>query len=230
MNINDDVYFEEEAKMWWTPKAGYFQKENESFMNVVNPFLKNKNTVIQAGGHCGFMPNLFKKEFHTVYTFEPMSTSFLCLTLNNPENNVIKMQACLGDKHGLFNVEQVNPNESGASFVNDGEVHLYQNGYGTPFTILPKEVGKIKVPMIMIDDLKLETCDFIQLDLEGYEYRALMGGQETILKYKPLLCLERVWSCRYGIDENVTDTLLRNWNYIEVASINTDHIYQYKGN
>lgn len=229
MTINADVYFDENVKMWWTPQAGGINAENEKFMEVVNPFLKAKNTVIQAGGHCGFMPALFKKEFHTVYTFEPISTSFMCLALNNPENNVIKIQACLGDRHGLFNVEQVNPQESGASFVNDGEVHLYENGYGTPFKLLPKEVGKIKVPMIMIDDLKLETCDFIQLDLEGYELKALLGGKETVSKFHPLLCLERVWSCRYGIDESITDNVLKQWNYIRVAGIHTDHIYQYQG-
>lgn len=229
MFIHDDVYYEENAKMWWTPKAGPFPivDQNSNFIETIKPFLKGNKIAIQAGGLCGFMPKEFKKVFETVYTFEPQPIPFLCTCLNNPDSNVIKLQACLGDKHGQFFIRQESPTESGASFVNDGEVHLFQHGWGTPFTIMPKQDGAI--PMIMIDDLLLKGCDFIQLDLEGYEYRALLGARNTVLTYHPLLCLERVWSCRYGIDENLTDTLLKEWNYVEVGGINTDHFYEFKG-
>lgn len=229
MKISDNVFYVEEADMWWAKNAGPFQhkNENEDFLNVIDPFLKGHKVAIQAGGHCGYMARQFRKKFHMVYTFEPLSSSFYCLCLNNPDENIIKNQACLGHKHELMYIEEWAENNSGASCVNDGTIHLYEHGYGTPFTIIPKKQGKI--PMYMIDDLALEQCDFIQLDLEGYEYNALIGGTQTITKFKPLLCLERVWSCRYGIDENVTDTLLKQWGYVEVASINTDHIYQFKG-
>lgn len=230
MNIKDDsVYFVEETGVWWTKKAGMYYKENENknFLDVIKPFLLGTKVAIQAGGHCGYMPSQFKTLFETVYTFEPQASSFLCVCLNNPEEKVIKMQACLGDQHGLFYIRQESPTESGASFVNDGRVHLFENGWGTPFKMMEIQDGR--TPMIMIDDLNLKHCDFIQLDLEGYEYNAMIGGKNTINKFHPLLCLERVWSCRYGHDENITDKLLKDWGYVEVSGINTDHIYEFKG-
>lgn len=43
----------------------------------------------------------------------------------------------------------------------------------------------------MIDDLDLESCDLIQLDVEGYEHEVLTGAIKTIEKFKPTISVER---------------------------------------
>jgi hypothetical protein len=46
-----------------------------------------------------------------------------------------------------------------------------------------------QVPLTTIDklvaDLRLERVDYIKLDIEGAEPRALTGAKETLAKYKP---------------------------------------------
>lgn len=48
-----------------------------------------------------------------------------------------------------------------------------------------------KVHMCRLDDITLiERCDFIKIDVEGYEPHVLFGAQETITLYKPHLLIE----------------------------------------
>ena len=51
----------------------------------------------------------------------------------------------------------------------------------------------IKVPLTTIDklvaELKLERVDYIKMDIEGAEQRALTGGQATLRKFHPRLAL-----------------------------------------
>jgi len=48
---------------------------------------------------------------------------------------------------------------------------------------------KIIVNTIKIDDLNLKP-DLIKLDIEGYEYKALLGAVKTIKKFKPIIYIE----------------------------------------
>ena len=49
------------------------------------------------------------------------------------------------------------------------------------------------VPLTTIDklvtELKLERVDYIKLDIEGAEPRALAGAKETLAKYKPRISI-----------------------------------------
>jgi len=54
--------------------------------------------------------------------------------------------------------------------------------------ILCEEAGKI--PMYRIDDIVLDSCDAIVLDIEGQELNALHGAEETIEEFSPVLMLE----------------------------------------
>ena len=42
-----------------------------------------------------------------------------------------------------------------------------------------------------IDDLNLQQCDLIHLDVEGYEEKVINGALETIKKFKPVVIVER---------------------------------------
>lgn len=128
---------------------------------------RHRRVAIQAGGNCGVWAREIAPLFETVYTFEPDVLNFTCLVHNVPRANVIKMQACLGDKPGLVSLD-VDPRNIGAHIVG----------------------GEGRIPTLRIDDLGLQACDFIQLDVEGYEGFALMGAEETLKKFGPVLMLE----------------------------------------
>lgn len=158
--------------------------------STILPHLKNKNVMIQAGGNCGLTITPFVEEFKNIYTFEPDPINFLCLNNNLPFTNVNKIQACLGEEHRLVNIDLGWGTDRGSFFVS----------------------GKGKIPMFKIDDLKLDECDLIMLDTEGYEYYSLLGGIETIKKYKPVICFEYYdeWLARFGSSLQQIENLLIN--------------------
>jgi hypothetical protein len=75
--------------------------------------------------------------------------------------------------------------------------------------------------------LKLDHCDLIQLDIEGYEMFALRGAKETIKKFHPLICIEYVHFQHYDTDNKEVDNFLFSNGYELVAKYVTDRIYKY---
>jgi hypothetical protein len=95
-----------------------------------------------------------------------------------------------------------------------GGVHIAGEGY---------------TPTILIDNLNLNGCDLIQLDIEGYEYKALLGAINTIKEYKPVLCIEfcEKWLNRYNNNSNEILSLLQDLKYIQVEEYGVDKIFTY---
>lgn len=83
---------------------------------------------------------------------------------------------------------------------------------GTTFTS-SKRVGRIKdwgpleVPIRTLDSFEYIDIGFIKIDVEGYEYKVLLGSEITIKKYKPVILIEQ----NRGDLEAVE--LLKKWNY-----------------
>jgi len=132
-------------------------------------FLKNKNVCIQAGGACGMYPKLLAREFKTVYTFEPHYENFYFLNQNCPEQNIVKFNAALGSTAGFVSMEKKDHSNSGEYAISD-------------------KIGN--VPIMTIDSFNFSDVDFIQLDVEGFDLEAILGGYKTIRKYKPVISVE----------------------------------------
>lgn len=169
---------------------------------------KNRKTVIQAGGNAGFYPKQYALTFDAVYTFEPDWLNFYCLNLNVPEENVIKTQGCLGNENRLVSLK-IKEKNRGKNFIN----------------------GSGKIPTYRIDDLALESCNLIQLDIEGFEYYALLGAVDTINAYKPVIVLE-IWDqLNDRFEQNInqkTFDLLDSLGYRHEADIHAgDKIFIY---
>ena len=161
----------EDRNGWIWPKSdsncwSYMQKY-PTLPHEITRYVNDKDIVIQAGGNCGFYTKQYAKLFNKVYTFEPEWLNFYCLNLNVPESNLIKNQSCLGDTHQLVDLA-IKEKNRGKNFV--------------------KGIGKY--PTYRIDDLNLENCSLIHLDVEGYELFAVRGALKTIKKYKPVVVLE----------------------------------------
>ena len=138
---------------WVTQDYGAFdgpkQDWEESHKAAYLRHVTNWDVVVQAGGNCGMYPTLFARLFKTVYTFEPDPLNFYALVQNCQDDNIIKMQAALGDVHTMIEVRR-------ASMTNVG-MHTVAPAIGA------------KIPQLRIDDLKLDACGLFQLDIEGYE-------------------------------------------------------------
>ena len=163
---------------------------------LLDKYLKQKEVCVQAGGNVGVFPRELAKQFETVYTFEPDADNFECLEENCPEHNIIMYKAALGNDNKMVEV--------GVSRKD------LKNNCGA-YQVL----GKGDTPTMMIDDLDLPACDLIYLDIEGYELFALMGGRDTIEKYKPVIVVEnKDLPLMYGITkEEVIEYLVCMFGY-----------------
>jgi FkbM family methyltransferase len=166
--------------------------------------VKRFNTVVQAGGHQGLYPRLLSDMFKFVYTFEPDPINFHCLVNNCQKDNIFKFNSALGDKHTMVRMNE--PAKDLTTMKDNSGMNSI-------------DVDKIgNTPQLMIDDLNLNSCDLIWLDVEGYEIRALMGAENTIDKFKPVIMAERA-------SEEVRQ-YLSAWNYMQVDTSNLDCVFK----
>jgi FkbM family methyltransferase len=113
-------------------------------------------TVVHAGGNIGVFPRVLSDIFQTVYTVEPDELNFLALQQNVSScSNVHAYCAAFGYEHGKGQIR--NP---------EGEANAYMVESGNDFEIM------------QVDDLQIEDCDLLILDVEGFEYFAVQGARE----------------------------------------------------
>ena len=174
-------------------------------LNVSYTHMNQFRTVIQAGGNIGVYPATMAKQFERVITVEPDSLNYSALLLNTKGiKNIEHAQAAFGDKEGTASVDHVYPENIGAHQLKAGN----------------------DVRVIPIDYFEVHDCDFIQLDIEGYEHLALLGAKKTIKKTYPVITLElKGLGSRYGYTDKDTINLLQDWGYEIVGRVNRDVIF-----
>lgn len=187
------------------PKSCWAYMKNHSDTPVlIAELLPQKRVVVQAGGNAGYYTKQYAALFDTVYTFEPDPVNFYCLNSNVTGSNVIKIQACLGERHNCVGLDRTTPDV--------GSTHV-------------KGIGLI--PTFRIDDLNLQFCDLIHLDIEGYELYAFKGAIETIKKFKPVIVFEfhDAWALRYSTNLEDIETFILSLGYKFKQIIRGDRVF-----
>lgn len=158
---------------------------------------------LQAGGNCGVWPAHLARIFERVVTFEPDEINYACLEQNVP-GNVEHHRAALGDTTAAVDLRRI-PGNIGA--------HTIVEGRGD-------------IPVVTIDSLDLAACDYLCLDIEGYEMKALKGAQATIAKHHPVIQIEdKGLSREFGYDQGAAEAWLgAEFGYQVVQRIHRDVI------
>lgn len=136
--------------------------------------VSGRRAAVQAGGNLGVFPKYLAAHFETVYAFEPEPELFEMMSRNAPERNIVKLQAALGVERQLVGMSRVRRQKDGGD-SHEGITHVSGEGV---------------VPTLRVDDLGLQACDLLYLDIEGYELYALRGAAETIKRCRPLIACE----------------------------------------
>lgn len=173
-------------------------------------FIPKRKVCIQAGGNVGVYPRKLAQYFDKVVTAEPNAANFNCLLRNTAEySNIKAMRVAFGEYKG--HTATVSHEEG-----NSGAVHLVEG----------KEVG-----VLPIDELVLDACDLIWLDVEGYEELALKGARRTIEKYHPAIIIEEksVLAELHGLDPHGAVKWLKDRKYYRVMKRGNDCLYVYGG-
>lgn len=168
--IKDDAYFTR-----WVKETGKLD-HHDGFLNAIEKYIKG--TVLDIGANIGTHTFFYVKHANRVLAFEPNPIAFECLQHNVPQAELFNV--AVSDHSGYINLSPQG------------------NNYGAMYTVpvvgeideQVHEARSMSIPTITIDSLYLNACDFIKIDVEGDEIAALAGAKETILKYKPVMCIE----------------------------------------
>ena len=151
-------------------------------IEFIKKHLSGKGVLLDCGAHMGVYSILLSKYFDKVFAFEAQRRTYFQLCGNlfvNEVGNVTPINAGVTDNqncHQEKTLYVVSEDGGGSTFVKP-----------TDQKILREE--KVKMTAIDHTDYGLPVA-MIKLDVEGYEYEAMLGGELTIKQYKPLILFE----------------------------------------
>jgi len=166
-----------ERLMW----AGAYERE---LVDLFKRVLKPGMTVLDVGANIGYFSVLaagLVGKSGQVHSFEPAPTCFTQLSRNLaafPWAHVYP--AAVGDAPGT------------ACFHFSDKAN--ETGWGSLLSGEDAPARETTVPVVRLDDWAREQAvrrvDFIKMDIEGGEFRALQGAAELLSRYRPLLVAE----------------------------------------
>ena len=214
--IHQFPYFDKEVK-FYLPQAdvehiqasiltknSFYESNLLDFGNRINFFAGD---VVDVGANIGNHSLYFAimSKAMSVVAFEPTPNQIKIFKKNveiNKLKNVSLHECGLGEKRSKGIINGHDPKNAGG------------------IRILNDPAGSIDIKTL--DSFKLKGCDFIKVDVEGFEYNVLIGAKKTITKYRPNLWLELL------IDQEKiqkTRDLLAEYDYQEVAAFEGENYF-----
>ncbi|NDB83967.1 MAG: FkbM family methyltransferase [Alphaproteobacteria bacterium] len=158
----------------------YFLEKNnmpdEKLVLGLSSYISRSKVAIDCGANIGAHTILYKhiNPQIRVYAFEPQSVIYNILKMNVGSLKDVNCYNCaIGNKFGNVFVDPA----SYSSVSNFGSVQLSSS-------------GKEERVMISLDMLELDGCDFLKIDVEGFEIAVVLGAIRTIMKYRPVIFYE----------------------------------------
>lgn len=154
-------------------------KKWEPFLHdVFEKYVTADSVVIEGGANIGAHTVKLAQLAKRVICFEPLETSRTLLehnlALNNLDNVTVRSEG-LSDVEGTASFSYVNKDNLGGA-------------------VLEAKAGDVVLTSIDalqgVGDDNYSRVDFIKLDIEGYEKKAIVGGLNTIKQWKPVIALE----------------------------------------
>ena len=191
-----------ERLMW----AGAYERE---LVDLFKRVLKPGMTVLDLGANIGYFSVLaagLVGQSGEVHAFEPAPTCFAQLKRNLAAFPWAHAHpAAVADAPGT------------ACFHFSDKAN--ETGWGSLLTEDQSSTRETMVPVVRLDDWAGEQAirrvDFIKIDIEGGEFRALQGARELLRRYRPVLVAELNSVCLARDDRKPDDVLglLRRADY-----------------
>ena len=164
------------------------QQHHQALRSLLSPLLSVDGVVLDVGAHAGQFTKLFARMVPEgrVYAFEPSAYALSILTKAlavNRLTNVTVVAAGLSDQAQEAVLHTPLKASTAWGF---GTAHL---GAGDATRAAHQTVS-----LMRLDDFanreELSRLDFIKIDIEGWEMRALRGGEAALERFRPALLLE----------------------------------------
>jgi FkbM family methyltransferase len=173
---------------FWIPRnnqlalAEVVAEEEEDVYGRGGHDVREGDTVLDCGANVGtFTEHAIEKGARLVVAIEPEPANVECLRRNFADaiaaGRVIVVPKGVWDKDDTL-VLRVLPGQSGS-----GSVAMARPGASE----------EVRVPLTTIDELaaelKLQHVDFVKMDIEGAEKRALAGARATVARFRPRMAI-----------------------------------------
>jgi FkbM family methyltransferase len=158
----------------------------EAELELLGLFIKPGDTVVDVGANLGTHCLFFAQRVGsggTVFAFEPQRIVFQLLCANlalNGLDNTHAFQAAVSRLPGTIVVPDIAYGAPG----NYGGVGLTGGEEGA------RGAGGERVPVMTLDQLALERCRLLKIDVEGMELQVLEGGRALIEATRPIVYVE----------------------------------------
>lgn len=162
--------------------------DQDVFQSKLLPYIQNCKNIIDVGAHCGSYSIMMKKNLPDckIICFEAQKKMYQLLKENlRNETDMTFYNYALGDKERICEMDlKTNDGPNTDKPVNFEEELIFNLG--------GLQIGKDgeKVQMKTLDSFMIENCDFIKIDVEGFEPYVILGGIDLIKRCKPLIYFE----------------------------------------
>ena len=197
----------------------YAQPEVDFLLSIADKLIESNNgpiVVYDVGSNIGYHATAFASKHAEVYCFEPNPLNYKLLEQNTAKfKNVHLTQCAVSNQNGTTNIGIFDLD----SVSNFGDVHINdQNG--------------VPVTTIRLDDVNLPNPHIIKIDVEGYEYGVMLGAEQIIKSYMPMIYYEaqdlrdfdKIWFFLTRLNYRLYWAVVRNYN-INNLKQNTNNIF-----
>jgi len=134
--------------------------------DIVQKYNVKLKGVIHVGGHVGEEIPLYKQQTNNIHIFEPLKECF-----DQIDNTVNKYNIALGSSKDILEFNVANNHQS-SSFLKP-KTHLTEHTWVT-FN------HKRFVEITTLDSYGITDCNFLNIDVQGYELEVLKGAINTL--------------------------------------------------
>jgi FkbM family methyltransferase len=146
-------------------------------VEIISKYLNEDSSYLDIGTNIGYHAvAVHKKTSCNVIGFEPNPKHFALASYNAKDFNKIQLiNAAASDMHTTFKMKDFDETTKG----NYGDLHK-------------SDTGQIEVQAITVDELALNRCTLMKIDVEGHEYETLQGASHLISRFRPIIIYEAV--------------------------------------
>lgn len=187
---------------------------SEQDYNIISKFLKKDEVFVDVGaniGHLSIHAKMCVGEKGTVLAIEGNPETFSYLEKNIKLNNIIinTFPVLVGDRKKTVTLENRKADDMNQVIENNLGKNNYRN-----------------IKMITLDNVcsNLDQINLLKIDVEGYEYKVLLGAKETLKKTKYLM-IEIIDSLSIKFDSSFkqTNDLILSFGFREIKNNNSNN-------
>lgn len=146
-----------------------------SFNQIKRKYNMNITGIVHVGGHHGEeIEDYINEGIQNIIIFEPLLNNFEILQKKCEKLNadIVGHQIALGSEKKIVEM-YVSSNDALSSSILKPKIHLTQY---TDILFDEKETVEVN----LLDNYETDTCNFLNMDVQGYELEVLKGGIKTL--------------------------------------------------